>query len=131
MKRLGDDSLTSWTAVYYVFGFLKGMMLFVLLLLIASGWSFVKPHLNKLQKRIVLLVLILQIVNRIALIEAAEHERTPFDWRNWKNIADLFDIACCVFVFYLTVRSIQALQLSQQIDGKGMVLLLTVLFIST
>jgi hypothetical protein len=35
-----------WNAVYYFFTFLKSMMLFVVILLIGTGWSLLKPYLT-------------------------------------------------------------------------------------
>ena len=36
----------AWSVFFYFFSFLKGMMLFLVILLIGSGWSFVKPFLS-------------------------------------------------------------------------------------
>ena len=51
----------AWSVIYYMFEFLKGVMLFVVILLIGSGWSFVKPFLNGREKKTVLVVLVLQV----------------------------------------------------------------------
>jgi G protein-coupled receptor 107 len=39
-----------WSIVYYVFAFLKGVMLFTVILLIGSGWSLMKAYLNDREK---------------------------------------------------------------------------------
>merc|ERR1719273_840195 len=54
-----------WSVVYYTFVFLKGIMLFTVILLIGSGWSFVKPFLHDREKKIVFLVLVLQVVDNV------------------------------------------------------------------
>ena len=36
----------AWSIVYYVFAFVKGVMLFTVILLIGSGWSLMKAYLN-------------------------------------------------------------------------------------
>ncbi|RHY21415.1 hypothetical protein DYB25_006496 [Aphanomyces astaci] len=59
MKSHGD-TLTSWNVVFYIFMFLKGMAMFVVILLIGTGWSILKQHLNRTEKRIVFVVLLLQ-----------------------------------------------------------------------
>ena len=51
-----------------LFSFLKGVMLFVVILLIGTGWSLVKPYLNDREKKIVLVVLVLQVVDNVALV---------------------------------------------------------------
>ena len=35
-----------WNVIYYIFTFLKSMMLFVVILLIGTGWSMLKPYLT-------------------------------------------------------------------------------------
>ena len=54
-------SAEAWSIVYYLFAFLKGITLFVVVLLIGTGWSLIKPFLNKKDKQIILVVLSLQV----------------------------------------------------------------------
>jgi len=51
----------AWSIVYYLFAFLKGITLFVVVLLIGSGWSLIKPFLHSRDKRIIAVVLSLQV----------------------------------------------------------------------
>lgn len=51
----------AWSIVYYLFAFLKGITLFVVILLIGMGWSLIKPFLNGRDKRIIFVVLTLQV----------------------------------------------------------------------
>lgn len=51
----------AWSIVYYLFAFLKGITLFVVVLLIGSGWSLIKPFLHSRDKRIIVVVLSLQV----------------------------------------------------------------------
>lgn len=51
----------AWSIVYYLFAFLKGITLFVVVLLIGTGWSLIKPFLNDRDKRIIIIVLSLQV----------------------------------------------------------------------
>ena len=46
----------------------KGIMLFGVILLIGSGWSFMKPFFNEREKRIVYIVVPLQVVANIAMV---------------------------------------------------------------
>ena len=73
-----------WSVVYYVFSFLKGVMLFVVILLIGTGWSLLKPYLHDREKRIILVVLCLQVIDNVAMVvleetapgsQASERER--------------------------------------------------------
>lgn len=51
----------AWSIVYYLFAFLKGITLFVVVLLIGTGWSLIKPFLNNRDKQIIVVVLSLQV----------------------------------------------------------------------
>ena len=64
----------AWSIIYYFFEFIKGMMLFLVILLIGSGWSFVKPFLNEREKKIVLFVLVLQVLDNIAIAVVSSDE---------------------------------------------------------
>jgi hypothetical protein len=35
-----------WDVAFYVFGFFKGILLFTVIVLIGTGWSFLKPYLQ-------------------------------------------------------------------------------------
>jgi len=41
-----------WNIAYYVFTFLRGIMLFVVIVLIGTGWSFLKPFLADKEKKV-------------------------------------------------------------------------------
>jgi len=43
-------------------------MLFIVILLIGSGWAFIKPYLSERDKQIFVIVIPLQIIDNIALI---------------------------------------------------------------
>ena len=53
-----------WSDLYYVFSTLKGAMLFVVILLVGSGWSLMKGYLHQKEKRVILAVLVLQVSPR-------------------------------------------------------------------
>jgi len=40
-----------WSVLYYIFAFLKGVMLFVVILLVGTGYSFIKPFLSDRDKK--------------------------------------------------------------------------------
>lgn len=50
-----------WNVLFYIFYFVKGMLFFVVIMLIGTGWSFVKPFLNDQEKQIMMVVLPLQV----------------------------------------------------------------------
>lgn len=118
MKARGD-ALTSWTIVFYFFAFVKGTMLFVVILLIGTGWSFVKPYLNQREKKTILLVLVLQVINNIAFVALSEASVGTLAWFNWRDLVHLIDIFCCCTILFPIVWSIRTLRQAADTDGKG------------
>jgi hypothetical protein len=62
---------------------LKGIMLFVLIAAIGTGWTFVKPFLSDKDKRIFLVVIPLQILDNIAMIIIEEKAPGSQAWTTW------------------------------------------------
>lgn len=99
-----------WSVVYYVFAFLKGVMLFTVILLIGSGWSLMKSYLNDKEKRIVWVVLVLQVLDNIAMIVLEESAPGSQGWLTWRDILHLVDIVCCCAILLPIVWSIRHLR---------------------
>ena len=99
-----------WSMVYYVFAFLKGVMLFTVILLIGSGWSLMKSYLNDQEKRIVWVVLVLQVLDNIAMIVLEESAPGSQGWLTWRDILHLVDIICCCAILLPIVWSIRHLR---------------------
>merc|ERR1711964_112330 len=70
-----DVEAHGWNVAYYIFTFLKGVVMFTTILLIGTGWSLFKPFLTDKDKRIVAVVVPLQILTNIAMIYVEEHVR--------------------------------------------------------
>lgn len=107
-----------WQFVYYVFASLKGMTLFVVILLIGTGWSLVKPYLNDRDKYTILIVLCLQVVDNIALVIFEETSPGSQTWLTWRDVLHLVDILCCCAVLMPIVWSIRHLRRAAAADGK-------------
>jgi G protein-coupled receptor 107 len=118
MKRHGD-TLTSWTAVYYVFMFLKGVMLFIVVLLIGTGWSLLKSHLSRRDKSIISIVLVLQVFSNTAMIVMEESAVGTRKWVTWRDVLHIMDILCCFAILFPIVWSIRSLRESAFTDGKA------------
>jgi len=108
-----------WRVVYYIFAGLKGIMLFVLIALIGTGWSFIKPFLSDKDKKIFLVVIPLQILDNIAMIVIEESAPGSQKWFTWKDIFRLVDIICCGAILVPIIWSIKHLREASQIDGKA------------
>jgi hypothetical protein len=101
-----------WSIVYYGVTFLKGMFLFTVILLIGSGWSFVKPFLTAREKQIILCVLVLQVIDNLALAVLASETEGESLYQDWYAVLHLVDILCCCAVLIPIVWQVNALEKS-------------------
>lgn len=116
-KTHGKNS--AWDVIWLILYSAKTILLFVVLVLIGSGWSFVKPFLSTRDKRIIMIVLPLQVINQIALIVTEEENQGAQNWASWRDIMHLFDIICCCAILFPIVWSIKHLRESAATDGKA------------
>lgn len=114
-----NGSSEGWSIIYYIFSSLKGVMLFLVIVLIGSGWTLVKPFLASREKNIILAVLCLQILNNIAIIILEETSPGSIGWFNWNDILHLVDILCCIAVLYPIFWSIHHFRQAAEVDGKA------------
>jgi len=112
-------SASGWNIVYYIFTGLKGVMLFTLIALIGSGWTFVKPFLSEKDKKIFMVVIPLQVLDNIALIVVEETAPGSQGFFTWGDIFRLVDIICCGAILIPIISSIKHLREAAQIDGKA------------
>ena len=114
LRVLGHADI--WSFAYYTFAFLKGTFLFVVILLIGSGWSIVKPFLNGSEKKVILAVLILQVINNIALTVLSHETEGESSFEGWTAILHLVDIICCCAVLVPIVWQVNQLEKSVTVD---------------
>lgn len=50
-----------WNVAYYIFTLLRGVLLFTVIVLIGTGWSYMTPFLDKNNKRVLMVVIPLQV----------------------------------------------------------------------
>lgn len=99
-----------WSFVYYTLNCLKGIMLFTVILLIGSGWSLVKPFLHDREKKIIFLILMLQVLDNIAVVVLLQDTEGERQYENWKAILHFIDILCCCTVLFPIVWQVSALE---------------------
>ncbi|CDP05000.1 unnamed protein product [Coffea canephora] len=119
IKRTG--AAHGWDVLFYLFSFLKGITLFTLIVLIGTGWSFLKPYLQDKEKKVLIIVIPLQVVANVA--QVAIDETGPFGHNSgtWKKVFLLVDILCCCAVLFPIVWSIKNLREAAKVDGKAAV----------
>eukprot|EP00939_MAST-03C_sp_MAST-3C-sp1_P003758 g3758.t1 len=113
-----EGSTVGWTLVDDIVKSIKGVLLFGVIVLIGTGWSFMKPFMDKREKRIVCIVIPLQVVANIAMIVVDESSPGSQSFITWGNILVLADIICCCAVLFPIVWSIRRLREAAQSNGK-------------
>jgi G protein-coupled receptor 107 len=111
----------TWSIVYYVVTSLRGVMLFTVILLIGSGWSLLKQYLNDREKKIILVVLTMQVFDNVAMIVLEETAPGSQGWLTWRDMLHLVDVMCCCAILFPIVWSIKHLRQAAEVDGKAQV----------
>ncbi|MCE3051117.1 hypothetical protein HAX54_048933 [Datura stramonium] len=108
-----------WDVAFYIFGFLKGVTLFTVIVLIGTGWSFLKPFLHEREKKVLMFVIPLQVVENIASIVISEGGPVEKHWLVWNEMFLLIDVMCCCIVLVPILWSIKSLREASKNDGKA------------
>ncbi|GMY19984.1 protein CANDIDATE G-PROTEIN COUPLED RECEPTOR 7-like [Fagus crenata] len=109
IKRTGFAH--GWDVLFYIFSFLEVIKVIVL---IGTGWSFSKPYLQDKEKKVLMIVIPLQVVANIALFAIDES-------RLFTYILLVVGVMCCCAVLFPIVWSIQDLREAARTDGKAAV----------
>jgi len=109
----------SWAVLYYITHLLKGGLLFFTIVLIGSGYAFVKHVLSSNEKRVFMIVLPLQVISNVAYIILEESEQGEKNHQAWKELFVLIDLICCGAILLPVVWSIRHLQDASRTDGKA------------
>eukprot|EP00198_Chlamydomonas_reinhardtii_P007568 XP_001696905.1 G protein-coupled seven transmembrane receptor [Chlamydomonas reinhardtii] len=117
IERTG--SADGWNIAYYVFTFFRGVLFFTVIVLIGTGWSYMKPFLGEKEARIIMIVIPLQVFANIAIVITDEESPSVKDWFTWRDVFHLVDIICCCAILFPIVWSIKHLREASQTDGKA------------
>ncbi|XP_060520613.1 protein GPR107 [Cylas formicarius] len=118
IERLGFH-VTPFAILFYVAHLLKGALLFVVLVLIGTGWMFIKHVLTSRDKKLFMIVIPLQVLANVAEIILEESEEGAREYLAWRNVVILVDLLCCGCILFPVVWSIRHLQEASQTDGKA------------
>lgn len=108
-----------WDILFYVFQFLRGILLFTVIVLIGTGWSFLKPFLQEREKKVLIIVIPLQVIANIASVVIGETGPFNQEWITWNQIFLLVDVICCCAIMFPIVWSIRTLRETSKTDGKA------------
>ncbi|KAJ8300634.1 hypothetical protein KUTeg_022153 [Tegillarca granosa] len=109
----------AWAVLYYIVYLTRGALFFITILLIGSGWAFIKHMLSDKEKKLFLIIIPLQILDNVAYIIIEESEEGQSEYAVWKEIFILVDLLCCGAILFPVVWSIRHLQKSTNTDGKA------------
>lgn len=105
-----------WSVVFYCVDFVRHIFLFTVVLLIGTGWSFIKPFINEREKKIILFVLILQFVNNIVIAVLSQETAGESSYAKLTGILHLVDIICCCMILVPIVWQVNELEKSVDAD---------------
>ncbi|KAL2509476.1 Lung seven transmembrane receptor family protein [Forsythia ovata] len=108
-----------WDVLFYIFQFIRVVLLFTVIVLIGTGWSFLKPFLQEKEKKVLMIVIPLQVLANVASIVIGETGPFIKDWVTWNQVFLLVDIICCCAIIFPIVWSIKSLKETSKTDGKA------------
>ncbi|XP_041024099.1 protein CANDIDATE G-PROTEIN COUPLED RECEPTOR 7-like [Juglans microcarpa x Juglans regia] len=108
-----------WDVLFYIFQFIRLVLLFTVIVLIGTGWSFLKPFLQEKEKKVLMIVIPLQVLANIASVVIGETGPFIKDWVTWNQVFLLVDIICCCAIIFPIVWSIRSLRETSKTDGKA------------
>ncbi|OAD71221.1 hypothetical protein PHYBLDRAFT_66495 [Phycomyces blakesleeanus NRRL 1555(-)] len=107
-----------WRIGFYVFAFIKGFLSILIIVLLASGWIFIKPFLSSKDKRVISVLVPLQILANVATAIQSEAAIKSTDWTVWTAILPLADIFACGVVLWTILQTRKHLGAAASADGK-------------
>ncbi|XP_034671114.1 protein GPR107 [Drosophila subobscura] len=113
------EHVETWAILYYIAHLLKGAVLFITIVLIGTGWTFIKHILSDKDKKIFMIVIPLQILANVAQIITDESDQSDAEFRTWHNIFFFVDLLCCGAILFPIVWSIRHLHEASATDGKA------------
>ncbi|KAK9909735.1 hypothetical protein WJX75_006715 [Coccomyxa subellipsoidea] len=108
-----------WNVAFYVFNFLRGILFFTVVVLVGTGWSYMTPFLRDREKRLLMVVIPLQVCAEVAIVILDENTPASRSWFTWRDILHLVDIICCCAILFPIVWSIKHLREAAATDGKA------------
>ncbi|XP_067942515.1 protein GPR107-like [Watersipora subatra] len=110
---------TAWAVIFYISYLMKTMMLFLTILLVGSGWTFIKHIFSDKEKKLFLVALPLQVLVYVSHVIMSETEVATKAYSTWYTISILVDLLCCIVILMPVIWSIRHLTDVSHIDGKA------------
>jgi len=114
-QSVGQDQ-SLFDVFHGIFLMLKGLLLFIVIVLLGTGWSFVKPFLQDNDRRLLMVVIPLQFIAGIARITIDEANSSSMLF--WQQVLDIVQAICCILILLPIVWSVRQLKEAGSKDGK-------------
>ncbi|CAF2118221.1 hypothetical protein HID58_008140 [Brassica napus] len=85
-----------WNIPFYVFQFLGNVLLFMVIVLVGTGWSFLKPKIRGKEKTLLAMVIPFEVVSTIASVVIGETGPYVQNWLIWTYIIFFAEVSCWV-----------------------------------
>jgi len=116
LRSYGNDN--ALTIVYYVVNAVRGFLFFSVVVLIGTGWSYMKPFLTSRDKTVVVATLAIQVIVNVASVVVDATSPGTFGWTAWNNLFLVADCVCLAISIVPVFRSIEKLQEESRGDVK-------------
>ncbi|CAO3596820.1 unnamed protein product [Absidia cylindrospora] len=107
-----------WSIGFYVFASIKGLLSILIIILLASGWMFIKPFLSSRDKSVISIVMPLQILANVASAIGGEAAIGSADWPFWNMIFPVIDLVACGIILWTILQTRKNLGAGSSADGK-------------
>ncbi|EPS67071.1 hypothetical protein M569_07703, partial [Genlisea aurea] len=108
-----------WDVLFYAFHFIRIVLLFTVIVLIGTGWSFLRPVLQGREKNVLMIAIPLQVLANVAFVVTGETGPFIKHWLAWNHVLLLVDMICCCAILFPILWSIRSLRETSKSDGKA------------
>ncbi|XP_077300928.1 protein GPR107 [Arctopsyche grandis] len=119
--QVRGEHVPAWAILYYITHLFKGALLFITIVLVGTGWNFIKHILADRDKKLFMIVIPLQVIANVAEIIIDESEEGAVQYNAWSYTFILLDLMCCTTIIFPIIWSIKHLQDASTTDGKALI----------
>jgi len=117
--NMKNGDATGWEIAWYIFNTIRGLLFFLVIVLVAVGWSYMKPFLSDRDKKVLLVVLPLQCFITIATIVTQEEGPAAPNFTSWDTLLLVAQFVCFCAILFPIVWSMKHLREASRTDGKA------------